>query len=70
MPITTLTPDAVNASKAAALLAAQVRKDLVDAGFASDASLHDMTGKITAALVTAASSGSATLSSIPGKLGR
>ena len=70
MPITTLTPDAANASKAAALLAAQVRKDLIAAGFTSNDNLLDMTGQITAALVTAASSGSATLSSIPGKLGR
>lgn len=70
MSITTLTPDAVNASKAAALLAAQVRKDLVAIGFVNNDSLLDMTGKITAALMTAASSGSATLSSIPRNLGR
>ena len=51
MPITTLSPETLNASKAAALLAAQVRRDLLETKqFTTDAS-EIVAGQITAALI-------------------
>jgi len=70
MPTTTLSPEATNASKAAALLAMQVKKDLVGAGFTSSNDLYVMVGAITAAILTTAGSGGATLEGLATRTGR
>lgn len=69
MPITTLSGDAVNASRASALLAAQVRDDLMQSGFKDSSDLIHITGRITAALIVATASGGGALSLLPSKLG-
>jgi len=70
MPITTLTPDAINASRAASLLAVQVRKDLIATGQFDDAECTLMTGPIVGALIGSLCDDANRQSSIASRMGR
>lgn len=70
MPITTLTPDAMKASKAAALLASQVHKDLIATSTFTQAEAVVITGHIVAALLDTGSENSSMLGILPSRIGR
>lgn len=70
MPPTTLTPETINATKAAALLAMQVKKELVATKEFSVEQAVGMTGQIVAALIVGSFEASGTIGVLSHRLAR